>query len=122
MTVAQRAALTRRITRPISTRRSHVDRRSIPVGLRRLTLDDAGEHDGVRPSGPGRGEPNGWAGSGHGASENGQLEAVVVKNDARRVLMLQFEAIDRHSLLRPAAALNADVARRDVPAAVVDGH
>ena len=34
----------------------------------------------------------------------------------------ELEAVDRHSLLRPAAALDADVARRDVPAAVVHGH
>ena len=59
---------------------------------------------------------------GHGASEHGQLEPVVVEHDAGRVVRSELEAVDRHSLLRPAAALDADVARRDVPAAVVHGH
>ena len=39
-----------------------------------------------------------------------------------RVIGSEFEAVDRHSLLRPPATLDADVARRDVPAAVVHGH
>ena len=37
-------------------------------------------------------------------------------------MSFDVEAVDGHALLCPAPAPDADVARRDVPAALVDGH
>ena len=61
-------------------------------------------------------------GPGTGRRNTDELEPVVAEHGARRVVAFELEAVDRHSLLRPAPALNADVARRDVPATVVHGH
>ncbi len=71
---------------------------------------------------PGRGESDGWARSGHGPSEHGQLEPLVAEHGAWGVGVFELEAVDRHPLLCPAPSLDADVARRDVPATVVHGH
>jgi hypothetical protein len=103
--------------------------RALPAEIRRLrrsraspTFPDLGEDDRVPLSIPGRREPDGRARSGTGAPEHGQLEPVVAKHATGCVVDRELEAVDRHSLLGPTPALDADVARRDVPAPVVHDH
>ena len=85
-----------------------------PVGRKSArAFPDLREHDGVGLPVPGRGESDGWARSGNGPSEHGQLEPLVAEHGAWSVGVFGLEAVDRHPLLCPAPSLDADVARRD---------
>jgi hypothetical protein len=81
----------------------------------------APQHQAIPTSWPHR-APNWARSSGDRASKHGEIETLVAEHGHGGVVGVEREAIDRDSFLRPSSAVNANVARRDVPPAVVDGQ